>query len=70
YGLSEENRVGLVDLMLERLQALFSFLMQSAREGNKKYAANVQNGHHLTYLADIEYITLHKLRIENGLIRV
>ena len=70
YGLNEENRIGLVDLILERLRVLLSFLMQSAREGNKKYAANVQNGHHLTYLADIEYITLHKLRIENGLIRI
>lgn len=70
YGLNEENRIGLVDLMLERLQALLSFLMQSAREENKKYALNVQEGHHLTYLADIEYITLHKLRIENGLIRI
>ncbi|MCS5707983.1 aminoglycoside phosphotransferase family protein [Candidatus Berkiella cookevillensis] len=70
YGLNEESRIGLVDLMLERLQALLSFLMQSAREGNKKYVLNMQAGHHLTYLADIEYITLHKLRIEKGLIKI
>ncbi len=53
YGLDEENRVGLADLILERLQALLSFLIQANREGNKKYMLNMQAGHHLTYLADI-----------------
>lgn len=67
YGLSQENRVGLVNLIIERLQALIDFMMRSAHEGSKKMEFNIREGHHLKYLTDIEYIKLNKRQIEEGL---
>lgn len=67
YGLAEEKRAGIADLMIERLQNLIDFMMKSAQEGSKKYEQSIKEGHHLTYLADIEYIKRHKSRIEDGL---
>jgi GNAT superfamily N-acetyltransferase len=67
YGLPQENRSGITDLMIERLENLLDFMTKSAQEGNKKFELTLQQGHHLKYLADIEYIKRHKLRIENVL---
>lgn len=67
YGLDVQNRNGIADFIIERLQALVDFLVISAAQGNKKYELNLKNGHHLTYLRDIEYIKLHKGLIESGL---
>lgn len=67
YGLPKENRIGIVDLMIERLQELINFMINSAREGNKKYQLNINEGHHLKYLTDIEYIKFQKYRIEKEL---
>jgi len=68
YGLHEKNRSCLAEVMIERLQVLLDFLMQSACEGDEKYQLNVQHGHHLKYLADMEYIKLHTLKIKIGLV--
>lgn len=67
YGLAKEKRMGMADLMIERLQNLIDFMMRSAQGGNKKYEQNIKEGHHLTYLEDIEYIRIHKSRIEEGI---
>lgn len=67
YELAEEKRMGMADLMIERLQNLIDFMMRSAQEGNKKYEQNIKDGHHLTYLEDVEYIKMHKSPIENGI---
>lgn len=67
YGIIEENRIEIVDLMIERLQALIDFLVKSAREGNKKYELNFQAGHHLKYLKDLEHIKFSKNLIKNML---
>ena len=67
YGLDMQSRIGLVDLIIERLQTLLDFLLQSASQGYKKYELNLKDGHHLTYRSDLEYIKLHKSTIQNGL---
>ena len=67
YGLGEEDRIGLTDLMIERLSCLVDFLIDAAQQGQKKYELNLQQGHHLKYLADIDYITLHPSRIQEEL---
>lgn len=67
YGLKSNDRIGLADLIIERLQNLLDFLMQSAKQGNKKYEINLKDGHHLKYLGDLEYIKLHKNAIQNEL---
>jgi hypothetical protein len=64
YGLTKENRMGLTELMIERLETLLNFLTKSAQDENRKFEQNIQDGHHLKYLADIEYLKLHKLAIQ------
>ena len=67
YGLEPANKIGLADLIIERLQNLLDFLLQSASQGHKKYALNLNDGHHLKYCGDLEYIKFHKSTIQDGL---
>lgn len=67
YGLPDKKRIGMADLIIERLQSLVSFMLHQAREGNKTFELCVQHKHHLLYLADTEYIATHKPTIEDGL---
>jgi thiamine kinase-like enzyme len=67
YGLELQNRIGLADLIIERLQNLLDFLLQSAAQGHKKYELNLKDGHHLKYQSDLEYIKLHKRAIQHAL---
>ena len=69
YGLAEENRTGMPDLIIERLQSLVDFMFSQAKEGNKTFELNIQNNHHLLYLADAEYIKSNKLFIEEELVK-
>ncbi|WP_425360507.1 phosphotransferase enzyme family protein [Candidatus Tisiphia endosymbiont of Ceraclea dissimilis] len=67
YGLAEKDKNGMIDLIIERLQVLVSFMFSQAAEGNETFAANIQDNHHLLYLADIEYIKSNQSYIEYGL---
>lgn len=67
YGLESHKRIGLADLIIERLQNLLDFLLQSASQGHKKYELNLKDGHHLKYRSDLEYIKFHKSTIQDGL---
>lgn len=67
YGLSNGDRQGLVGSIIERLQSLVDFMLSQARYGNKTFELYVKDRHHLLYLADIEYITIYKPCIEEGL---
>ncbi len=67
YGLSVPEKVGLVDAMIERLQALVDFMMGEAEKGNAAFADNIADGHHLSYLDDIAYLNTHRERIEAAL---
>lgn len=64
YGLSEQAKLGLLDLMIERLEDLVNFLLASAKSGDQKYVINLQEEHHLKYLADIEYLKSIKSTID------
>lgn len=67
YGLEPADKIGLADLIIERLQNLLDFLLQSASQGHKKYELNLKNGHHLKYRSDLEYIKFYKSTIQDGL---
>lgn len=56
YGLTKTDRVGLVSLVCERLQVLVDFMLSEAKHGNEAFIANIADGHHLTYLKDIDYL--------------
>jgi hypothetical protein len=67
YGLIEGKRVGMADLIIERLQDFIDVTVKFALEGNRKFELIVNAGLHLKYLKDIEYIKFYKQLIENGL---
>lgn len=56
YGLAKEDRLQLIDTMIERLNALVSFMVSEAEKGNISFAQNIREGHHLAYLEDARYI--------------
>ena len=67
YGLANIQRVGLAHLIIERLHVLVDFLITQAQKGDNVCESNMQDGHHLLYLADMEYIKHHLIKIEAGL---
>lgn len=67
YGLSTAQRRQLPGLAIERLEALINFMQSEAGSGNEAFQANIKDGHHLTYLADIAYLKQHQKYIEDGL---
>lgn len=67
YGLDYKSGTSITDLIIVRLQELVAFMIRSAKEGNKKFELSIQDGHHLKYLADIEYLKFHKILINEHL---
>lgn len=56
YGLSKAERISLVTDMCHRIQALVDHMLNEASSGNEAFIANIKDGHHLAYLADIKYL--------------
>ena len=67
YGLSKARRGGLISIVVERLQYLVEFMQSEADAGNEAFRANIADGHHLTYLADIDYLKANGESIQAGL---
>jgi hypothetical protein len=64
YGLSKVQRTHLIDVVIERLQTLVDFMQTEADAGNVAFQANLADGHHLGYLADIAYLRNNQAQIE------
>ncbi|MEZ8140626.1 phosphotransferase [Enterovibrio sp. FF113] len=56
YGATKQDRTALVDTMVARLTTLVRFMHDEANAGNEQFKANIEDGHHLSYLADIDYL--------------
>jgi Ser/Thr protein kinase RdoA (MazF antagonist) len=56
YGLLEAERLVLVKAMTERVQSLVDHMHNEAGNGNQAFIENIKDGHHLAYLADIQYL--------------
>lgn len=67
YGLSAAERSCLPDIIVERLQALLSFIEHEAARGVERYCRNLQDGHDRIYREDIAYITKWSADIAAGL---
>ena len=68
YGLSSAQKEGLGDLIIERLKELVKFMEKEAGSCGA-IVDSVAAGHHSLYLADIEYITAHRMKINKYLCR-
>ncbi|WED20812.1 phosphotransferase [Vibrio sp. JC009] len=60
YGVDARNYTHLVDWVILRIQALVYFMVSQADQGEPKYKQDIQEGHHLSYLRDIEYLKQNK----------
>ncbi|OUJ38625.1 phosphotransferase [Vibrio parahaemolyticus] len=67
YGATESEREQLADIMVQRLQALVSFMRSESENGNESFAENIEQGHLQAYLNDREYITENKQKIQCAL---
>ncbi|GHA52890.1 aminoglycoside phosphotransferase family protein [Photobacterium aphoticum] len=68
YGVTQAQRAALAAAMVERLTALVDFMHTEANSGNVQFAANIVDGHHLAYVADIAYIQRHAVAITQGIL--
>ncbi len=59
YGLSNQEREEMPEMIVQRLQSLVDYMLEQAEKGNQTMVLNIQEGHHLLYLANIEYINAH-----------
>jgi Ser/Thr protein kinase RdoA (MazF antagonist) len=67
YGVTVNERTNLVSMMVERLQTLINYMHNEAKGGNSAFQANLVDGHHLLYTADIAYLEQYKTEIDRGL---
>lgn len=67
YGILPDQRKQLITITIERIQALINFMVLEAGSRNEAFQENIADGHHLAYLADIEYLKEHQDQIEAGL---
>ncbi|MBT3634788.1 MAG: aminoglycoside phosphotransferase family protein [Candidatus Marinimicrobia bacterium] len=56
YGLLDSDKSLLISTLIERLQILVKFMISEAESGNDSFKANIADGHHLLYLADVDYL--------------
>ncbi len=67
YGASQAMRENLVEVMIQRLQALVDYMCQQADEGDKQFIDNIEDAHHLSYLKDIHYLQQNNALISVGI---
>lgn len=67
YGLSVNEHSSLLDVIVERLEALLAFMEREAARGIERYRRNLQEGHDHIYREDIAYIRKRSAEIVTGL---
>ncbi|AJQ92976.1 aminoglycoside phosphotransferase family protein [Gynuella sunshinyii] len=63
YGLSPLAYPQLVMTIIKRLEALVAFMVSQAEQGDPQFQDNLDCGHHLGYLNDIDYLRNHESQI-------
>lgn len=63
YNLSKNDRLKIVDTIILRIEPLLTFMFSEAKKRNQAFIANLQDKHHLSYYADIEYLEANKKSI-------
>jgi aminoglycoside phosphotransferase (APT) family kinase protein len=67
YGLPHAERAGLAAAIAERLRALVAFMFEQSQQGSADFSKNMEDGHHLLYIADVAYVEAHQAAIDAGL---
>ncbi len=56
YGLSYEEKSKFVDVLILRLESLIQFMKKQAKNNDKNFEKNIEDGHLNLYLDDIKYL--------------
>ncbi len=67
YGLDEQQKGQLVVVMIERLQALIDYMLQAA-EQEQSFSENIEDGHHIAYQKDQDYLQENRQLITDYLL--
>ncbi len=67
YGLAKDQRQHLPSVISERLEVMVQTILNGAAAGNEAFQANIRDGHHLLYQADIAYVKANALTIAQAL---
>jgi len=68
YGATHKQRQELPKYIAKRLNALVSFMLKQAALENTQFSENIEDGHHLSYLEDIDYVLENESEIIKGVI--
>ena len=69
YRLTSKQRSNLVNVMRERIQALVCFMFKEAEDGNEAFIGNIKDGHHMSYLRDMDYLDHNNQKITDALLQ-
>ncbi len=67
YGLEENKRDEVVQVMIDRLTSLTNFMKSEAEAGNIDFQRNIDDGHLQKYIDDIEYLKKNEGKIIYGI---
>lgn len=67
YGLAANLRQQILPIMIERLQKMVDYITTKAANGNEDFITNMNDGHHIHYQKDIEYLKINAKIITDGL---
>ncbi len=70
YGVSEKERILFTETLIRCLISLTDFMKSEAKNGNRDFQANIEDGHLKLYIDDIAYIAEKKAEIMNGIISI
>ena len=67
YGMSDQMRRDLPEMMIARVQSLVDYMKDQAAQGNTDVQRNIEEGHMDLYLNDIAYFREHAQAVGNGI---
>jgi len=67
YGVSEQDRAGLLDAVLANLEGLVRFMHEQAEAGVAAFAGHIADGHDQLYLADAGYVRAHRVTFDDAI---
>ena len=67
YGLGEQERKKLPEMMIARVESLMEFMREQATAGNEDMARNIAEGHLDLYINDVAYMRTHMEAMAEGM---
>jgi len=69
YGVSDEDRAGVVDAVLEHLDLLVRYMHEQAAAGSEAFASHIADGHDELYRSDARYVRENRAKFDAAVLR-